>query len=354
MEDMPKPKYPNVHCEPNASGMLRYYYREKKGKRVRLNGAYGSAEFKKSYAAAMSKAEAAPPATRHTLAWLVEKYEQSAAFKSLKESTQKMRSNILKTVVKKSGKAPVKELSRMGVAQGRDQRADTPFAAINYLKVMNYLFDWAVDAGYMKENVARGVKPPKAKSTGHKPWSDEDIFAFYSVHGAGTQARLAMDLMLFTGLRRSDVYRLGPQHIKDGMIEFRAQKNGETLYIPVHPNLKPSIASAPRIHMAFLLTPVHGRPFRSAASFGNWFGEICGEAGVDARAHGLRKKLAQVLAESGNSHAELKARFGWASDAMASLYIREANKKKLAESGADRLSGDEFGPQARSAAGDEG
>ncbi|WP_245304211.1 tyrosine-type recombinase/integrase [Rhizobium aethiopicum] len=55
---------------------------------------------------------------------------------------------------------------------------------------------------------------------------------------------------------------------------------------------------------------------------------------VEGRAHGLRKTLAQLLAESGNSNSELNARFGWRSDAMANHYTRKADKKRLAVSGA--------------------
>ncbi|PQZ29429.1 hypothetical protein CQZ93_04005 [Ochrobactrum vermis] len=58
----------------------------------------------------------------------------------------------------------------------------------------------------------------------------------------------------------------------------------------------------------------------------------CGSIG-----HGLRKLLAQIVAESGGSNAELKALFGWTTDAMAAHYIKNANAKKLAQSGAKKL-----------------
>ena len=57
------------------------------------------------------------------------------------------------------------------------------------------------------------------------------------------------------------------------------------------------------------------------------------------RTHGLRKLLAQIVAESGGSNAELKAQFGWTTDALATHYIKNANAKKLAQSGVDKLKG---------------
>ncbi len=103
--------------------------------------------------------------------------------------------------------------------------------------------------------------------------------------------------------------------------------------------------------MAYLVTPVHGRPFKSGAAFGNWFANVCTEAGVDGRVHGLRKTLATILAEAGNSNSELKARFGWKSDAMANLYTRSANKRQLAITGAKKLNENILTPHLNSVRG---
>lgn len=279
----------------------------------------------------------ASPPSKFTLQWLVKKYEASAAFKALAPSTQRTRSNILKAVCETGGKMLVSQVTRNTIAAGRDRRADAPLAAINFMKVMGYLFEWAVDAGYARANPVRDVKRPKAKAIGHTPWTYEDVSKFYDKHMPGTLAGLAMDLLLFTGLRRSDVYRLGPQHIRNAVVELRAQKNDEPLFIPVHPSLQKSIDACSISHMAFLTTPVQGRPFKRESSFGNWFAEVCDEAGVSGRAHGLRKLLAQIVAESGGSNAELKALFGWTTDAMAVHYIKNANAKKLAQFGAKKL-----------------
>jgi integrase len=154
-----------------------------------------------------------------------------------------------------------------------------------------------------------------------------------------------MDLLLFTGLRRSDVYKIGPQHIRDGVIEYRASKNEEMTYSPVHPTLAMILESHQRTHMAYLVTPVHRRPL------GNRFANVCTEAGVDGRAHGLRKTLATILAEAGNSNSELKARFGWKSDAMANLYTRSANKRQLAITGAEKLNENILTPHLNSVRG---
>lgn len=338
MEGMARQRYQYVQKQTTRHGRVVWYFRIGDGPRTRMKGEYGSPEFVTHWRSLIAGEETAVSApSKFTLQWLVNKYEASAAFKALAPSTQRMRSNILKAVCETGGKMLVSQITRNTIASGRDRRAETPFAAINFMKVMGYLFEWAVDAGYARTNPVKDVKRPKAKVIGHTPWTYEDVAKFYEKHTLGSMARLAMDLLLFTGLRRSDVYRLGPQHIRDGVIEFRAKKNDEPLFIPVHPILQKSIDACSISHMAFLITPKQGRPFKSEASFGNWFAEVCDEAGVSARAHGLRKLLAQIVAESGGSNAELKALFGWTTDAMAAHYIKNANAKKLAQSGAEKL-----------------
>lgn len=351
--DMPKPRYQYVQREVSRHGTVSWYFRIRDGKRHRLPGEYGSAEFIAAWKSYMAGGEAEVQVVgKHTLQWLVEKYQTSTAWKSLKPSTQRMRLNILKNVCKTGGKVLVPKIDRKVIAAGRDRRADTPAAASNFMKVMNYLFEWAVDAGYAKSNPVTSVKRPKLKSTGHKPWTEEDVIAFYQKHGPGTQARLALEMILFTGLRRGDVWKIGPQHIRNDVLEIRAEKNDALLHIPLHPILKESLGRVTTGHLAYLLTPAHGRPFKSKESFGNWFAKVCGEADVKSRAHGIRKTVAQKLAEAGGSNAELKALFGWSSDAMAALYIRNADTKKLAVGAAEKLKGNSLSPHPASRSGE--
>ena len=64
-------------------------------------------------------------------------------------------------------------------------------------------------------------------------------------------------------------------------------------------------------HLTFLVT-AQGKSF-SAAGFGNWFREICNEAGLPKRctSHGLRKAAATRLADRGATTTQLMAWFGW-------------------------------------------
>jgi len=55
-------------------------------------------------------------------------------------------------------------------------------------------------------------------------------------------------------------------------------------------------------------------------AFGAAFSKAARAAGVDKTAHGIRKTAAARAANAGATVAQLKAIFGWTSDAMPTLY----------------------------------
>ena len=85
---------------------------------------------------------------------------------------------------------------------------------------------------------------------GYYTWTDEDIAKYEACYPIGTKERLAMALMLFTGLRRQDAIRLGPPHIRNGNIEIvvlkTKAKSPEQSVKPMLPELAEIIAATPR------------------------------------------------------------------------------------------------------------
>ena len=164
-------------------------------------------------------------------------------------------------------------------------------------------------------------------------------------HAIGTKARLAFDLLLYTGVRRSDVVRLGPQMERwftdttpDGntvevqKLVFTDTKGGlripKTHELPILPPLRQSIDATQIGHLVYLVT-AWGQP-HSAKAFGNWFKKRCREAGLEElSAHGLRKLGAQRCAEAGATEHQLMALFGWTNPQQAAVYTKKANRAKL-------------------------
>ena len=97
--------------------------------------------------------------------------------------------------------------------------------------------------------------------------------------------------------RRSDVVRMGRQHIKDGVLTIKQLKTGVTLAIPVHPHLQAVIDATPCEHLTFMVTTT-GKPY-GGNHFSESFREWCDAAGLPKRcsAHGLRKAACRRLAE---------------------------------------------------------
>lgn len=338
MAGMPRQRKPYVQKEINRHGNTVWYFRRGDGPRTRLRGDYESVEWLRDYEAAFDgkKPDDAPKVAKGTLKWLVQQYKDSGRFLNLAVETQKMRGRILNTVCKTGGDLKISDITPKMISAGRVRREAKPFAAVNFVKVMSQLCAWAVDAGHMDENPALKVKAVMPGSDGHHTWSEAEVEQFHAFHPIGTRPRLAMDLMLYTGLRRGDAVKLGRQHIRNGVITYRASKNDVEVVIPLLPPLAASIAATETGDLAFLVT-AHGRPWVKE-SFGAWFGEQCKDAGVPGRAHGLRKAGATFAAENGANEFQLSAMYGWKSSKMAGTYVRKANKATLAKQAANALS----------------
>jgi integrase len=115
------------------------------------------------------------------------------------------------------------------------------------------------------------------------------VARFEARHPIGIKAHLALVLLLYAGVRRSDLVRLGRQHVID---------------------------ASPTDDLTFLVT-AQGKPF-TAPGFTNWFRERCAEAALlDRSAHGLRKARAARAAENGATTHQLMLHLRMADDQAA-------------------------------------
>ena len=336
---MPRPRPPHLHHERTRHGALVWYVRVGKGPRVRIAHTYGTPEFTEAYRAALAGDEPAPArkASDGSLAWLIERYRASQTWAALSPATRKMRERIYERAIAKGGARPCRLVKAEDILDALEAQRDTPFQATKFLDAMRGLFKWAMSAKHVVVDPTFGVRAKKPKTDGFKVWTEEEVAHFERRWPLGTRERLAFDLLLYTGLRRGDVAQLGPQHVRDGIITLRTAKTGQVVTLPVLPPLAESIAAGPTGALAFV-TGEKGRPMVKEA-FGNWFRDACNAAGVAGSAHGLRKLGATRAADNGATEAELEAIFGWRGGAMASLYTREANRKKLAKGAMSKMAG---------------
>ena len=326
------PKY--VQGFIDRHGKPRFYYRRAGFKTLALPGLPWSPPFMAAYEAALAGQPAEIGSARTnpgTVRALAVSYFNSSDFSSLKPSSQAIYRGLIDRFCIQYGDNRVAGLKREHVMRLMAARAGRPGAANALRKVLRALMKHAVEIGLRADDPTRDVRAIRVKSDGFHSWNDDEIAQFEKRHPTGTPARLALALLLYTGQRRSDVVRMGPQHIRNGVLGVRQQKTGFELAIPVHSTLAAVIAETTTYHLTFL-TNQFGRPF-TAGYFGQWFREQCDMAGLPhCSAHGLRKAAARRLAEAGCTAHEIAAITGHASLKEVARYTEAADRKRLAVS----------------------
>ena len=341
IDSMPIKRPPFLQRDISRLGKVRWYVRKgagdgDRGKRVRLPDEYGSDEFWVAYRDALAggvpKSSRPQKASSGTLAWLIDRYRASAAWSQLSPATRKQRENFFVHIIKSAGNTPANRIEKRHLVEARDRRASTPGAANNFLKTLRALFSWAVESDLLDADPAKDVKRIKIKTEGFYAWTEDDLRAFEARWPVGTRERLAMALLLYTGLRRGDAARVGRQHVREGVILLRTEKTGAPVSIPILPELQAVIDASPTGTLAFVAR--HDGQQMTKESFGNWFREAARSAGVPGNAHGLRKAGAARAAQNGATEAQLNAIFGWSDGSRESAtYTRSANREQMARMG---------------------
>jgi len=345
-------------------GNVRIYFRRKGQPKIRLRETPGTEAFDREFHRAFGGEINPPPgnplasAMPGTMRWLCTQYYASAVFQLLAPSTRKARRGILEEICQRAGNFRFAKMEAQHVAKLRDEKAAFPDAANNRVKALRQLFAWASspEYRYATKNPARDVGKLRSKNRdGIRAWSEADAARYEARHPIGTKARLAFDLLLYTGVRRSDVVRLGPQMerwfsetspngnaVAVQKLVFTETKGSsrivKTHELPILPPLRQSIDGTQIGHLVYLVT-ARGQP-HSAKAFGNWFKKRCREAGLEGlSAHGLRKLGAQRCAEAGATEHQLMALFGWTNPQQAALYTKKANRARLEAQAAALLQG---------------
>jgi integrase len=321
-------------------GKPRFYFRRPGLKNTPLPGLPWSPEFMAAYALAFA---GQPPqigsarVKQGTFRALAVSYFNSTGFRMMRSSTQSVYRNAIDRLCKEHGNKGAATIQREHIVKLMAAKAEKPESANLLRKVLRAMMQHAVEISLRADDPTRDVKAIRVKSDGFHSWTDDEIAQFVRHHGAGSRARLALALLLYTGQRRSDVVRMGRQHIdKNGAIHVRQDKTGAELAIPVHAALAACIAETPANHLTFLTTQF-GKPF-TGAGFGNWFREQCNDACLpQCSAHGLRKAAARRLAESGCTEHEIAAITGHASLREITRYTKAADQVRLAVSAMDKV-----------------
>lgn len=245
-------------------------------------------------------------------------------------------------------------------------RADVTAATnpTDRLKAWRFLTAFGLAAGLLPTDPARAVAAPRrAASDGHPPWAPDQLDAYRARWRPGTSARLAFELLHWTGARIGDAVRLGPGMIdRDGVLVFRQGKTGDIAYVPwscplpayaagMEADRRHLMATLRPGHMTFLAT-AHGGP-RSEKALGNLIRESARACGIERSAHGLRKTRAIALAEAGATVHQITAWTGHRTLKEAERYTRAAERRR-AVMGTEQKPNDANQPAPACKTGDNG
>jgi hypothetical protein len=208
-------------------GNERLYVR-RSGRKIRIREPVGTPAFNRALAAAIERLSqldaprdgSAPKAhPKGSLGWLGAQYMASAEFQSLEPASQYAIRIVLEACFREPfadgdpepmGNCPLEHFTALKVRRLRDLKAGKPGAANSRRRWLSAMFSWGIDQTppLVKSNPVRDVRRVQYKSDGFHAWTDAEIATFEKRHPIGSRARLALALLMFTGVRRSDAVRL--------------------------------------------------------------------------------------------------------------------------------------------------
>lgn len=344
--------FPGLVIEPMPSGNARYRVRPEgePKRRIRIHCGPGHDDFQRQYLAARRGEKPEPLkvasdyAKPKSIGWLVNTYFEylTARVKAgtTSHKTLKKKRNLLNRLLSKPDKVmliPQEKLLEM-----QDGMGATPAQADAFIEAVGVMYDWAAERKYIQSNPARGIKTIYTKGDGATPWKAADVKAYFRKHKPGSKAHVAMSGLLWTGCRIEDLTILGRSYecLIEGIEALRwmpLKKGSSEVAIPLLAPLKEA-TRAPKVQGATYVLGRGGKPFSSGDSMSAMFKRWCKDAGLNhLSAHGVRKGLAELLAEQGCSQYDIMAILGHSEAKTSEVYTRRVERWKLARAAMDKI-----------------
>jgi integrase len=327
------------HVKAYTIGDRPYFY-FRLGEAVRLPGLPWSPEFMAAHEAALKAWRGQAPAigASRTMTGTVDAaivaYYKSPLFAELAVATRGPARALIERFRAEVGSLKLRGLGRREV-QAYIASLKSPSVQRNMLRALRHLCRFAAAAGLLEQDPTEGVTRAKMKDTGgFHTWTEEDAAAFEARHKVGSMARLAFELYLNLGVRKSDVVRIGPPYVRDGVLHnFLPKKTsttgGKRISVKLFEQTKAAIAATPVTSTETYLVTSNGQPW-SANGFGNKMRQWCDEAGLpDCTSHGLRKLFMVRLVHAGYTAPQIGALSGHKDLREIQRYIEEYDRQKV-------------------------
>src|SRR5262249_44646612 len=317
-------------------GKVRYYFRRRGQPAIPLAGLPGSDAFMQSYALALNAGPepvevGASRTLPGTINALCVSYYRSIEWSQLNATTQAKRKRVIERFRAQHGAKRVATLQPEHIVTMLNN-IESAAAQRYWWTQIKPLLKFSVPM-FRKDDPTHDIARIRIKSKGgHHCWTDDEVAQYRAHWPLGSKQRLVLELALETTSRRSEIVRLGPQHVRDGRIRIDRIHGSRPVDIPLTPELKAALDAMAPTHLTYLTTP-DGKP-RSPHGLAIDFAQWCNAAGLPARCrlHGLKKAGMRRLAEAGATGHELMAVSGHKTLSMVQHYTAAADRSRLADS----------------------
>ena len=372
MEDGELIKVPHVQRVKRANGRVDLYFRKgdyREGPLVNPDGTQALADEVKAILARIERVQAAATPKAGTVGGLLKVYNRSAEFLALAASTQVDYQYIIDELIETVGDVLLSDVNRAWIVALRDLWAVRGHrAANNHLQVLKNacapVIDDEDDTRIKGDpfNKVKKVKRPHDAGEAHPIWEEAEVTAAIEAAIARNHQGLARGIALarFGGYRRGTICAL-PLNARSkgrddsGRPEFRhywitekrkvlADKREDArltalLARTANKGLMLAYNADGKAWKPRQFSQAFDRLMTALAKAGKVRSAVDEEGKVYSplTIHGLRHSRGVELAQAGASDAEIMAQLEHATDRAAKIYRRQAERRKLADAGQDRV-----------------
>lgn len=225
------------------------------------------------------------------------------------------------------------DLTTVDAQDAIDALGETPAKANQFRAFLSRLMAWGASRGYCKTNVVEMTE----KIPGGEPWVPWPNWAFEILleHAPFHMQMIAMSAF-FTGQRQGDVLAMTKPKAGENTIAVRAQKTGNTVWIPIHFAYQKWIDRVPTSDSVMLHAGARATSYKSPDGFRTeWQKLMAKDAFKPFREnrivfHGLRKNAVINLLEVGCTENQVGAICNMSAQ-MVQHYGREVALRSLAK-----------------------
>lgn len=225
------------------------------------------------------------------------------------------------------------DLTTVDAQDAIDALGETPAKANQFRAFLSRLMAWGASRGYCKTNVVEMTE----KIPGGEPWVPWPNWAFEILleHAPFHMQMIAMSAF-FTGQRQGDVLAMTKPKAGENTIAVRAQKRGNTVWIPIHFAYRKWIDRVPTSDSVMLHAGARATSYKSPDGFRTeWQKLMAKDAFKPFREnrivfHGLRKNAVINLLEVGCTENQVGAICNMSAQ-MVQHYGREVALRSLAK-----------------------